>query len=72
MKDGKVVECETFVMIWEKAYKTVVIISADKNQRRDGFYNVLTGSGRVWGEFKWHDVNRHLAFVNKVLYFQAP
>jgi len=29
-----------------KAYKTVVIISADNNQTRDGFYNDLRGSGR--------------------------
>ena len=28
-----------------KAYKTVVIISEGKNQRRDGFYNDLRGSG---------------------------
>lgn len=54
------------------AYKTVVIISERKNQRRDGFTMILEEVGiNVWGEFERHDVNLHLVFLNKVLHFQA-
>jgi hypothetical protein len=52
-------------------YKTVVIIYEDKKDETV-FTVILEEVGvSVWGEFKWHDVNLHLAFVNKVLYFQA-